>query len=222
MTTPILFLSGAGLPAWIWDSVRAGLPVESRVADRPGDHATLSSYAEEALATADGWDSFAVVAHSVGGVVARALLAQAPERAASFVGIAACVPEEGSSFLGTLPFPQRRLLGLVMRVVGTRPPAREIRDGLCRGVDAEHAERIVQEFRPESQALYRDAVPAGAFPAASTYVLTTGDTQFAPRLQERFAARVGGEVVRVDTAHLPMLEQPDALADVVVRATQAS
>lgn len=220
--TPTLLLSGAGLPDWIWDEVRDLLPGESRVAPRPGGDAPLPAYVDAALAAVEDWETFSVVAHSAGGVVGCGLVAEAAGRVDSFVAVSASIPEPGQSFLGALPFPQRALVGAVIRLLGTRPPAREIRVGLAKGATDEQAERIVADFAPESRRLYRDPTPAREFPAASAYVLTTADTQFSPTLQEAYAARLGGRVERLDTAHLPMLEDPAALAAILQRVAQPS
>lgn len=221
MTIPTLFLSGAGLPAWIWDDVRAALPGESRVVPRAGGTASLTDHASAALDAASGWDRFHVVAHSVGGVVASALLHAAPQRVAGLVAVTACVAAPGESFARALPFPQRHVLALMVRLLGTRPPEKVLRAGLCTGLDAEVADRVVADFSPESKRLYLDPVPAAAFPASSAYVLTTGDAELPPALQERYAARLGGAVVRMDTGHLPMLEQPARLAAVVTAQAAA-
>ena len=215
--TPILFLSGAGLTAWIWDEVGSGLSAETRVAPRPPADASLDTYVDHALAAADGWDTFDVVAHSVGGVVGAALLARAPERVTGFLAVSACIPEPGGSFLASLPFPQRRVLGLVTRIVGTKPPAKAIRSGVCSGVSTELADRIVAGFEPESRRLYADPVPARSFPDRSAYLLTTQDREFTPALQETYAGQLGAPVERVETGHLPMLEKPDAVAAVIGR-----
>lgn len=217
MTTPLLLLSGAGLPAWIWDEVRAELPVETRVVDHPRGTASLAEYAAAAAATADGWESYGVVAHSLGGVVGSELLAQQSDRITGFLGVAAIVPAAGSSFLGALPSPQRHVVSLAMRLLGTRPPAKSIRNGLAAGLSAEQADRIVADFAPESQRVYRDPVSPRAFPAASGYVLTEQEKEFPVPLQEKYAAELGGPIHRIPTGHLPMLEDPAALAAVVAR-----
>lgn len=216
-TLPVLFVSGAGLPPWIWDDVRRALPVDSRVADRPSSsEASLGAYADAALACAAEWDRFVVVAHSVGGVIAGELATRAPQRLSMVVGVAAVVPEAGHSFLASLPFPQRHLVSVIMRLAGTRPPAKEIRDRLCRGVAPEIAERIVAEFRPESQRLYRDRLSADPRPARGSYLLTQQDPEFSGAAQRRFAARLGGAVQELPTGHLPMLEQPALVAELLV------
>jgi pimeloyl-ACP methyl ester carboxylesterase len=228
--TPVLFLSGAGLPTWIWDDVRSRLDGDSRVAGRPVDNppseehpgrpsgdAPLEEYVDHALAAVEGEESFVVVAHSAGGVVGAALLARAAERVTGFVGIAACLPDADQSFVGSLPFPQRHLLGLVMRVAGTRPPAKGIRNGVAAGLPEDTADRIVEDFTPESQRFYRDRAPARSFPERSAYLLTTRDREFPVTLQETYSSRLGGRVERLDAGHLPMLEQPEAVASAISR-----
>lgn len=218
MTAPLLLLSGAGLPAWLWDEVRDQISAESRVAEYPRGDAGLAGYAAAAVAAADGWDSFGIVAHSLGGVVGSEVVAQTPGRVVGFLGVAAMIPAPGESFLGALPFPQRHVVSLMMRLAGTRPPAKSIRSGLCAGIAAEQADRIVAEFAPESRRIYRDRVSARDFPASRAYLLTERDKEFPEKLQERYAAQLGGPVRRLATGHLPMLEQPHAVATVIAGA----
>jgi pimeloyl-ACP methyl ester carboxylesterase len=214
--TPILFLSGAGLPAWIWDEVRASLPVDSVVAGYPKlSGASLRDYAEAVLGQApDG--EFSIVAHSIGGVVASEIVAVAPDRVAGLLGVAASVPAAGRSFLGALPAPQRLIVGLIMRVAGTRPPAKVIKSGLCAGIGESDVARIVADFEPESQRLYRDAVSARTLPARSGYVVTTADKEFPAALQGRYADELGSGWRReMATGHLPMLEDPASLSQIL-------
>jgi pimeloyl-ACP methyl ester carboxylesterase len=215
MPAPLVLLSGAGLPAWIWDDVRDQISAESRVAEYPRGDARLTDYAAAAVDAANGWDSFGIVAHSLGGVVGSEVVAQTPDRVVGFLGVAAVIPATGGSFLGALPFPQRHVVSLIMRLSGTRPPAKSIRSALCAGIAADQADRIVAEFTPESQRVYRDRVSTRHFPVTRAYVLTERDKEFPEMLQERYAAQLGGPVHRLATAHLPMLEQPNALATVI-------
>jgi pimeloyl-ACP methyl ester carboxylesterase len=219
-STPILFLSGAGLPAWIWDGVRADLPVESVVAAYPKRvDARLDDCVSAVLAQApDG--SFTIVAHSIGGVVASQIVATAPERVAGLLGVAASFPAAGTSFLAASPAPQRVVVGLVMRVAGTRPPEKAIRSVLCAGLDEGDTARIVAEFEPESQHLYRDKVSRRTFPARSGYVVTTADRQLSAAMQYRHAAELGSGFRReLSTGHLPMLQDSASLAKVVQEFT---
>jgi pimeloyl-ACP methyl ester carboxylesterase len=218
VTTPVLFLGGAGLPAWIWDDVRAELPpgTESAVAAYPREQtASLADYARQ-VADEAPWSAFTVVAHSIGGVVAAEVLSRHPERVTGLLGVAAVVPAAGRSFLGSLPFPMGLALGAVMRVVGTRPPAKAIRTGLAAGLPAGTADRIVADFSPESTRLYRDATGPRVLPGRRGYVHTSADRELSPAVQEASAARLDATWTHsLPTGHLPMLEAPATLGDAV-------
>lgn len=126
---PILFIGGSGLPDWIWADVRARLGggAEDRVAARPaaGAQANLRNYVDAALDSApDG--EFTLVAHSSGGVIAAEVARRASGRVADFLAVSAVTPAPGRSFIATMPVPNRWILGLMMRLSGTRPPASAI------------------------------------------------------------------------------------------------
>jgi len=93
MTLPLLFLSGAGLPAWVWDDVRRRPPVDSRVADRPRGRVGLADCAEAARAAEADWPAYGVVAHSIGAVVAAALVTQDADRVRAVIGVCGIVPQ---------------------------------------------------------------------------------------------------------------------------------
>ncbi len=211
---PLLLLSGAGLPGWIWDDVRKELAAShpTVVAERPQrDGASLREYAAAALASAP-WEQFAVVAHSSGGAVAAELVALAPDRVTSVLAVSAVVPKPGRSFVTSMPFPQRLVLNVAMQLAGTRPPDSAIRRGVAGGVDQETADRIVKDFVPESVRLYRDK-PTGIFPERRGYLTTTQDAELPAGLQGRFASNLAPSWTEsIDTGHLPMLEAPETLA----------
>ena len=220
-TTPLLFISGAGLPAWVWDDVLSALPDarDTVVAARPDTAGPrrLDDYADAALASAP-WPSFAIVGHSIGGVIGARVVEQAPERVAAFVGIAASIPGPGTSFFGALPFPQRLVLGCVTRVLGTRPPAGALRRSLAHGLDPTTAERVVEGFAPESQALYRDPIGSAAYPDVRGYLQTTDDPELPMALQESYARNLGaGTTESLPTGHLPMLADPAGTAMAIER-----
>ncbi|MFB7721743.1 alpha/beta fold hydrolase [Nocardia sp. NPDC056100] len=213
MTDPVLLLGGAGLPGWIWDGVRAELPVESVVVRYPtAAGASLREYAEAALAQAPA-RRFAVVAHSIGGVVASEMAAIAPDRLTALLAVSASIPAPGGSFLRALPFPQRYLADLIMRVAGTRPPANAIRSGLGTGLSEADITRLIDEFAPESQRLYRDRVSERVLPAARGYLTTLNDREFSVAAQRRYRAVLDPGLHReIPTGHLPMLQDPVLLA----------
>ena len=218
--TPLVLLGGAGLPAWIWDDVRAGLPAgsDSLVARYPrGGTPSLAEHAEAVLAQAP-WPAFALVAHSVGGVVAAEVMARAPGRVRGVLGVAAVVPRPGRSFTGSLPFPARVVVPAVLRLAGTRPPATAIRAGLARGLPDAVADRLVAEFDPEGVRLYRDAASERDLPGARGYLVTTRDREVDAATQRRSAATLGATwTEELPTGHLPMLEDPQGVARAVAR-----
>ena len=208
----VLFLSGAGLPPWMWDEVRARIPDRpTYVGPRPpGADVSLADHAKAALDEVET-ERFVIVAHSAGGMVAAKILGQQPDRVAGLLGVTCVVPTPGASFIGSMPFPNRVVLGLVMRMVGTKPPEKALRAQAV-GLPEAVADRLVSDFVPESQRYYRDAAPETLAPAHRGYVCTTRDDELPEKLQRSFARRLGVErPEELATAHLPMLEDPDAL-----------
>lgn len=217
MTTPLLLVSGAGLPASIWDEVRSHLDAESRVVPSPGRDGTLAAYADAAVRTAHDWPRFHLVVHSIGGAVAPAVVAAVPSRVARVTGVAAVVPPAGSSFVGALPVPGRWVTGAVVRLLGTRPPGSVLRS-MCRGLSDEDTARVIEGFSPEGRRLYLDRTPRCVWPEAS-YVVTTRDDQFPVAQQRKYAAELGARVESLPTGHLPMLERPAELAALLAQAS---
>ena len=218
-TNPILFLSGAGLSPWIWDNVRAQLRGSSTVATRPPGHsgAPLASYVEAAV-EASPPEQFAIVAHSSGGVVGAEVARLLPARVTAFLAISAVIPTAGDSFVSSMPAPNRWVLGTLLRLGGTRPPDRAIRRGLGSGLREEFVGRIVSEFIPESQGLYLDRTGNHVWTGRRGFLLSTKDKQLPPKLQRRFAQRLGGHwFEEVDTGHLPMLQDPRRTASAIDR-----
>ena len=225
--TPVLFLGGAGLPAWIWDDVRTGLPerTASAVARYPRAHgsgaaASLADYADAAAAQAP-WPTFAVVAHSIGGVVATSLLSRHPGRVTGVLGIAAVFPRPGRSFVGTMPLPARLVLGAAMRVAGTRPPTKVIR-AMAAGLSDAVADRLDADFDPEPISLYRDPSPTRDLPAARAYLSGSEDKELSLALQRASAGTLQATwIEESSTGHLPMLQAPAEVSRAVLKLLTA-
>jgi pimeloyl-ACP methyl ester carboxylesterase len=212
----VLFISGAGLPAWIWDDVKQllGGSHQVGVAARPAriGGAGLRDYAAAAIDSAPA-RRFAVVAHSSGGVIGAEIARLAPERVSAFLAVTAMIPTSGGSFLSAMPAPNRWVLRAVMQFAGTRPPNRVIRRGLAHGLDEQTTDRIVADFIPESVDLYRDKIAGHSWSGRRGYIFTRRDRALSMAKQRRSAERLGPDWTDdLNTGHLPMIENPRALA----------
>lgn len=207
-----MFFSGAGLPAWVWDNVRTDLPNPGTIAPRPGTGATVSHYAQAALEAAPS-GPLTLVAHSSGGLVATELAAIAPARVVGLLAIAAIISVPSRSFTRSLPFPQRLVLPVVLRLIGTKPPETAIRGSLGAGVSKEVIERLIQDFTPEPRPYFTTPSRGGTAPVRG-YLDTRDDKEVPSALQAIYATRLDPTVrYSLPTGHLPMLTEPSALAE---------
>lgn len=214
----LLLLSGSGLQPWIWEPLVDRLPSGTRVGIGPrpaGEDSPLEAYVEQAIdAAPDG--PFAIVAHSLGAIVGLSVAAAIPDRVTGLLVVAGVVPPAGGSFLSAMPLPQRWLLDVAMRVAGTRPPDKAIRASLAAGVDPACAERIVRDFEPDSAAVFRTSLSQIDAPPRRGYVMTADDRELSPKLQDRFRRTLAPQwTTTIDSGHLPMIENPPALAAAV-------
>lgn len=215
-TSSLLFLSGAGLPGWIWDDTRAALPEAGDVAPRPfAPDADVDAYARQALEAAhDG--PLTIVAHSAGGVIAAQLAMLAPGRVVGVLAVTAVIPKAGHSFVSSMPYPNRLLLPTILRLAGTRPPDTTIRTSLAAGVDTATTDRLINDFTPESRAYFTSCVSAELTAPVRGYVTTSDDAELPIALQHRYATRLRPTFTRTLTSgHLPMLTHPNQLAETI-------
>jgi pimeloyl-ACP methyl ester carboxylesterase len=223
ISAPVVFLSGAGLPSWVWGDVRAlaeqgGAPTD--VAAYAKGRASLREIVDGVVAALPD-DPCHLVAHSIGGTVAAGVLATAPARVAAVTAVCAIVPRAGQSFASSLPSPQRYVMAAMVRLLGTKPPASVLRAQLGAGLPDAVTDRVVAGFEPESRRLYLDKLPASpapAWPTDSAYLVTTEDPDFPVAQQEAYAAVMGARTSTVPSGHLPMLSHPDLVARAVARA----
>lgn len=214
-----VFVHGAGLNGGIWDSVVDGLDHPYLKVDYPmrrgtaipGHHLKLEDYVTHMTEQVRGWntDKFVIVAHSLGGVFALEMASRLSDRVAGFVAIGAAIPKRGGTFISTLPFPQRVIMPIILRMAGTKPPESAIRAGLCSDLPEELAFRIAAEFVPESRRVYTDRVQAAVPDVPKLYVKLTQDKEFGQSTQDNMIANLSPDGVEMlDTGHLPMLSHP--------------
>jgi len=215
----IVFIHGAGLKAGIWEKVSEGLAFPCLLAEYPSREETsearkslaLQDYAAHLVKQIAAWpvERVVLVAHSIGGVVALQVAEALKDRIAGLVGVGAVIPARGGSFLSALPWPQRTIMGMVLRMLGTKPPESAIRQGLCHDLPADKADEIVNGFVPEAVRVYKDRVGAAVPDVPRWYVKLELDRELSPALQDRMAANMGAQqVVHVPSGHLPMLSKP--------------
>lgn len=210
----LIFFSGAGLPTWIWDDVRAELADPGIVAPRPSTTSTVSDYAQAALDAAPS-GPLTLVAHSSGGLVATELAAMAPHRVVAVLAIAAVIPLPNRSFTASLPFPQRLVLPMLLRLMGTRPPGATIRASVAVSVSENVVERLVQDFTPEPRQYFTTPSRGGIAPVRG-YLTTTDDAELPPTLQSRYASLLDPTArYTLATGHHPMLTEPRAVAEAI-------
>lgn len=222
---PLLFLSGAGFPEWIWDDVRSQFDPEqcSVVASRPSNPTAsdLDGYAQQALIDAPE-RPFMIVAHSLGAVVGLRMVELAPGRVDRFLAISGVVPPPGGSFVSAMPYPNRLILDLVMRFAGTRPPDKAIRSTLA-GVDPATIERILHDFTTEPRSLFRQRIDPTRRSVHTGYLHTSRDRELPMRLQNKFAENLEASwTSTIDAGHMPMLERPKATAETIEAFQEAN
>lgn len=219
----IVFIHGAGLGGWIWRDVLPLLDTPTLAVDFPRREAavearkslTLDDYCTDVVQKIEDLKAqkIVIVAHSVGGVVAFKVAAVLGNRLAGFVGVGAAIPRDGGSFLSSLPPFKSAFMGVILRILGTRPPQSAIEQGLCNDLSPEQTEEVVRRFAPESIHLYRDKCNAPAPKVKSLYIRLANDQEFDLGLQDKMAGNLNAsEVATMDTGHMPMLKEPKKLA----------
>lgn len=228
-----VFIHGAGLGSEVWQDVMnnienpclllelPGRGEDREVADNIKMARSFTDYFTFIKQQVEGWPvrRFIVVAHSIGGLLGLQLCASLPERAVGFAAVSAAIPKDGKgSFLSCLPFPQKQIMKLIIRKLGTKPPDSQLRSGLCNDLPAEVSNHVVSGFVPESVQLYTDPVDCGIPDIPKLYVMCARDRQFGLPMQKKLAHHLSAEYVEtLPTGHLPMLSDPRGLSDVLQR-----
>jgi pimeloyl-ACP methyl ester carboxylesterase len=177
-------------------------------------HARMADYAKAVVDQSSRWDRVIVVAHSLGGAIGLSAVAGLGDRLAGFAAVSAVLPSAGQSFTSCLPFPERLVVPLILRVVGTKPPEKAIHHSYCQDLDPATAAEVIERFSAESRQVYTDKVRS-ALPAQvpSRYLVLADDAQFSQAQQRGFAESASiPDIAEVRGGHLAMLSNPEGVA----------
>ena len=222
----MVFLSGAGLNASLWDDVLPRLGRETLTIDypnrgaggKPNEGLSFDEYIQKILRQVGPLDGqkIILVAHSIGGVFINRLAAELGGRLLGVVAVGAVISGKGESFLSAFPWLQRTVTKIIINRFGTRPPDKEIRKGLCNDLPDEAAHKIVSGFTPESASVYTSVMKEPVPDCPSLYIILENDKSLPVSLQKKAAGKLSqNETKSIDSGHLPMLSQPGKLAEMI-------
>jgi pimeloyl-ACP methyl ester carboxylesterase len=234
-----VLVHGAFHGAWCWETVARRLESKGHrvvTLDLPG-HGRRAAVAWRASARAYGEavaDVMAresigrgiVVGHSMGGLVISKAAELAPARIAHLVFLAAVVVPHGSSLARThVTAPAREALrGLAAgRGAGTFLQSAEVTWArYMADLPRDHPEvrRALALVTPQPVRPFVETLDLSAFYAMRvprTYIRCLRDVAVPPAKSAEYAARLGVEPIDMDTAHNPMMSDPDGLARILDR-----
>lgn len=231
----VVLFHGAGLGSWIWQRVGASMQGPTLAIDLPGragtergTHVGLEQCVEHVLSQIAAFecDRLVLVGHSVSGGLVMRVAERLGDRIASVVMVGAVVPKSGSAYVSELPWLSRTMLKVLYTV---KPQGMAVPDGvlakaLCNDLDQNTKQHVLNNTVVALPRLFLDPV-SWSLPAnvPCTYVCLTNDSSdVTPAMQQQMAVRLGARVVELHSGHLPMLSQPEALADILDEATRSA
>lgn len=223
----IVLIHGAGLNGTIWADFLTFLDHPCLVVEFPNRHNGLANrdlllkdYVAHAKEQILSWEieKIIIVGHSLGSCIGLALLESIREKVTGFVAIASIVPKSGHSFVQSMPFPQKLLMPIILKLAGTTPPKKVIEKELCEELSADQTDKIVNGFVAESAALYTNKISYSPLSVESVYIKLSQDRSMPIPLQEKMIANFNPTEIRIlDSGHLPMISQPKKLAEIILQ-----
>src|SRR5216683_2279203 len=208
----IVLVHGAWADGSCWSSV-----IERLQAD--GDHVARL---RQVLDLQDG--PTIVAAHSYGGQIMTALGADAPN-VAGLVYIAAFGLDEGES-LGALLSQGPVTPALAHLFTDARGFAWLSEDDFVNhfaaDVDPTQGKVLYAVQQPLASSAFGDVMGAPAWKSLpSWYLVAQNDEALRPDAERQFAARMGATTVEIPSSHIPMVSQPNEVADLIEKAANA-
>ncbi|AXT59183.1 alpha/beta hydrolase [Aquimarina sp. AD10] len=222
----ILFIHGAGLGKYIWNDLVANLNYSSisiefpnrNSKDRTNSFLSLEDYVSKAISDIENYEKqkIIIITHSIGGIIGLRIAEHLKDKAIGFIAIGSAIPKNGKSFVSCLPFPQKIIIPLLMRLAGTKPPKSAIEKGLCNDLTQDQTKKIIQKFTAESRNLYTQNSNTKIPSIKKLYIKLTNDKELSISVQKRMAKNLNCEnIVALESGHLPMLSVPKKLTEIL-------
>jgi pimeloyl-ACP methyl ester carboxylesterase len=168
------------------------------------------------------------VGHSYGGAV----ISDAAARSKNVVGlvfVAAFAPDEGERLGEVTPESKDAILGAAL-VQHTRDGSVELtvdtgkfQEAFAADLPAEQAAVLAATQRPIGQAAFSDTVGGAAWKNLPSWaVVAKQDKAAGTDLTRSMAERAGARITELDGSHVIMVSQPQAVADVILEAVEAT
>ena len=231
----VVLVHGAFADASSWSGVIERLQQQGCTVVAPPNPlrgvATDSAYVASVVNQIDG--PVLLVGHSYGGAV----ITNAAPAATNVVGlvyVAAFAPDEGER-LGDIEDSSRDsvlMAALVQRQYPTGQdgetavefaidPAR-FRDAFAADLPAEQTAVMAATQRPVAAAAFSDVCGPPAWETLPSWaVVATGDKAAGSDVVRSMAQRAGADIVEVEGSHVIMVSQPQAVANLILKAVQA-
>lgn len=222
----IVLIHGAGLNGSVWDDLIEEINIPTLPIDfsniKPDSNAisklTFEDYINSATNQLNGWkkDHFIIVAHSIGAFVGLILANHFNHKLIGFVAIGSIIPVSGNSFVSSLSVPQKLIMPLILKFFGTKPPKKLIVSELCNDLTAEQTSKILDEFIPESKALYRTKIKFTLPDTNRLYIKLGIDKSIPCTFQDKMAKNLKAhKIITIESGHLPMMSNPKQLAAIL-------
>ncbi len=216
----IVYISGAGLNKSIWNETQELLDHPSIAIDYGNSRESLKydDYIDEALKQIDSFDpskskKLILVCHSIGGCVGLSLSKALGKRVNGFVAIGATLPKNNSSFVSSLPLPQKLILPLILKLAGTKPPEKSILHEYCNDLSDKQTQEILENFTPESISLYLTKIQYSTLNFPKLYLQLTNDNSMPTALQSKMASNLSNmKISTINSGHLAMVSNPKKVA----------
>jgi len=231
----VVLVHGAFADSSSWNGVIERLQQQGYTVIAPANPlrgvAADSAYTASLVSQIDGLVLLA--GHSYGGAVISNAATSAPN-VVGLVFVAAFAPDEGErlgevasqstdSILGTAQVQYRYPVGPGGETAvefGINPAL--LRDVFAADLPPEQTALMAATQRPVAAAAFSDVSGPPAWKTLPSWaVVATGDKAAGTDITRSMAQRAGAEITQVEGSHVIMISQPQAVADVIVKAAEA-